>query len=163
MAFDIDADGILHVSAKDKATGREQKITITASSGLSSDEIDRMVREAEQHAAADRERKEQVEARNQADSLAYSAEKTLRDLGDKVPADVRASRVQDPGGARRLNAPTPLRSASHRRAARLQSWARRPISKGRLARRLRVVIKRALAMMAARPWMASSARSSDRR
>jgi len=90
VAFDIDADGILHVSAKDKATGREQQITITASSGLSSDEIDRMVREAEQHAAQDRERKEQVEARNQADSLAYSAEKTLRDLGDKVPADVRS-------------------------------------------------------------------------
>ena len=90
VTFDIDADGILHVSAKDKATGREQKITITASSGLNSDEIDRMVREAEQHAAEDRQRKEQVEARNQADSLAYSAEKTLRDLGDKVPADVRS-------------------------------------------------------------------------
>jgi molecular chaperone DnaK len=89
VAFDIDADGILHVSAKDKATGREQRITITASSGLNSDEIDRMVREAEQHAADDRSRKEQVEQRNQADNLAYSAEKTLRDLGDKVPADVR--------------------------------------------------------------------------
>ena len=89
VAFDIDADGILHVSAKDKATGREQRITITASSGLNADEIDRMVREAEQHAADDRSRKEQVEQRNQADNLAYSAEKTLRDLGDKVPADVR--------------------------------------------------------------------------
>jgi len=90
VTFDIDADGILHVSAKDKATGREQQITITASSGLNSDEIDKMVREAEQHAAEDRERREQVEARNQADSLAYSAEKTLHDLGDKVPADVRS-------------------------------------------------------------------------
>ena len=90
VTFDIDANGILHVSAKDKATGREQQITITASSGLNSDEIDKMVREAEQHAAEDRERREQVEARNQADSLAYSAEKTLHDLGDKVPADVRS-------------------------------------------------------------------------
>ncbi|HHX43318.1 MAG TPA: molecular chaperone DnaK [Chloroflexi bacterium] len=90
VTFDIDADGILHVSAKDKATGREQKITITASSGLSAEEIDRMVKEAEQHANEDQARKEQVEARNQADSLAYSAEKTLNDLGDKVPADVRS-------------------------------------------------------------------------
>ncbi|MHB0858546.1 MAG: molecular chaperone DnaK [Anaerolineae bacterium] len=89
VTFDIDADGILHVSAKDKATGREQKITITASSGLNSDEIDRMVKEAERHAAEDQARKDQVEARNQADSLAYSAEKTLKDLGDKAPADLR--------------------------------------------------------------------------
>ncbi|MHB1294907.1 MAG: molecular chaperone DnaK [Anaerolineae bacterium] len=90
VTFDIDADGILHVSAKDKATGREQKITITASSGLNSDEIDRMVKEAERHASEDQARKDQVETRNQADTLAYSAEKTLKDLGDKVPADVRA-------------------------------------------------------------------------
>jgi len=89
VTFDIDADGILHVSAKDKATGREQKITITASSGLSKEEVDRMVREAERHAEEDRRRKEEVEARNNADSMAYTAEKTLRDLGDKVPADVK--------------------------------------------------------------------------
>ena len=89
VAFDIDADGILHVSAKDKATGREQKITITASSGLAKDEVDRMVRDAERFANDDRQRKEEVEARNNADSLAYQAEKTLRDLGDKVPADVK--------------------------------------------------------------------------
>jgi molecular chaperone DnaK len=90
VTFDIDADGILHVSAKDKATGREQKITITASSGLKKDEIERMVREGEQHAADDRSRKELAEARNQADTLAYSAEKTLKDLGDKVPAAARS-------------------------------------------------------------------------
>jgi len=89
VTFDIDADGILHVSAKDKATGREQKITITASSGLSKNEIDRMVREAEQHAADDKARKEQVEQRNQADTMAYTAEKALKDLGDKVPAATR--------------------------------------------------------------------------
>ncbi len=90
VAVDIDADGILHVSAQDKATGREQKITITASSGLSQEEIDRMVREAEQHAAQDAIRKEEIEKRNLADSTAYSAEKSLRELGDKVPADVKA-------------------------------------------------------------------------
>lgn len=89
VTFDIDADGILHVSAQDKATGREQKITITASSGLSTEEIERMVKEAEQHAAEDRAQKERVEQRNQADSLAYQAERSLSDLGDKVPADVK--------------------------------------------------------------------------
>ncbi len=89
VGFDIDADGILHVNAKDKATGREQKITITASSGLSKEEVDQMVHEAKQHAEDDRKRKEEVEARNNADSMAYSAEKTLRELGDKVPADAR--------------------------------------------------------------------------
>jgi molecular chaperone DnaK len=90
VTFDIDADGILHVSAKDKATGREQKITITASSGLTKSEIERMVKEAEQYAAQDRARKEEVEQRNQADSVAYQAEKMLRELGDKVPGSVRA-------------------------------------------------------------------------
>ncbi len=90
VTFDIDADGILHVSAQDKATGREQKITITASSGLSKEEVDRLVREAEQHAAEDRRRKEEAEARNQADTVAYSAEKTLRELGDKVPGNMRS-------------------------------------------------------------------------
>jgi len=90
VTFDIDADGILHVSAKDKATGREQQITITASSGLNKEEIDRMVKSAEEHAADDKRRRDEAEARNETDSLAYSAEKTLKDLGDKVPADVRS-------------------------------------------------------------------------
>ncbi len=89
VTFDIDANGILNVSARDKATGREQKITITASSGLSKDEIDRMVRDAEMHAEEDRQRKEEIELRNRADSLAYQAERTLRETGDKVSANVR--------------------------------------------------------------------------
>ena len=89
VAFDIDADGILHVSAQDKATGREQKITITASSGLSKNEVEEMVQQAEAHAEEDRNRRDEVEARNNADSLVYSSEKTLRELGDKVPAEVR--------------------------------------------------------------------------
>ncbi len=90
VTFDIDANGILNVSAKDRATGREQKITITASSGLSKGEIDRMVRDAEMHAQEDRQRKEEIELRNHADSLAYQAERTLREAGDKVSAGVRS-------------------------------------------------------------------------
>jgi molecular chaperone DnaK len=90
VTFDIDANGILHVAAQDKATGREQKIIITASSGLNEDEIKRMVHEAEMHADEDRRRREEVETRNQADNLAYQTERSLRDLGDKVPADVRS-------------------------------------------------------------------------
>jgi molecular chaperone DnaK len=90
VTFDIDADGILHVSAQDKATGKEQKITITASSGLSDNEIDRMVQDADRYREEDQQRKEDVEARNQADSLVYAAEKTLRELGDKVPDDVKS-------------------------------------------------------------------------
>jgi molecular chaperone DnaK len=89
VTFDIDANGILNVSARDKGTGREQKITITASSGLSKEEVEKMRREAEQHAAEDVQRKEEVEVRNSADSLAYTAEKTLRDYGDKIPANVK--------------------------------------------------------------------------
>jgi molecular chaperone DnaK len=89
VTFDIDADGILHVSAKDKATGREQSITITASSGLSKDEVERMVHEAEQHRQEDELHREQVEARNNADSLIYQAEKLLREQGDKVPQEVQ--------------------------------------------------------------------------
>ncbi|MFC1911389.1 molecular chaperone DnaK, partial [Chloroflexota bacterium] len=89
VTFDIDANGILNVSARDKGTGKEQKITITASSGLSKDEVEKMWREAEQHAADDSKLKEEVEVRNSADSLAYTAEKTLRDYGDKIPADVK--------------------------------------------------------------------------
>jgi molecular chaperone DnaK len=89
VAFDIDANAILSVSARDKATGRQQKITITASSGLDKSEVEKLRREAELHAAEDAKRREEVELRNNADAMVYSAEKTLRDLGDKVPADVR--------------------------------------------------------------------------
>jgi molecular chaperone DnaK len=89
VTFDIDANGILNVSAKDKGTGREQKITITAGSGLSKEEVERLQREAELHAAEDRKRREEIELRNAADSLAYNAEKTLRDNADKIPADLK--------------------------------------------------------------------------
>jgi molecular chaperone DnaK len=88
VSFDIDANGIVNVQARDKGTGKEQKITITSSSGLSKDEVDRMMREAESNAADDRKRKEDVETRNRADQAAYSAEKFLKDAGDKLdPAD----------------------------------------------------------------------------
>ncbi|MGQ9887467.1 MAG: molecular chaperone DnaK [Aggregatilineales bacterium] len=90
VTFDIDANGILNVSARDKATGREQKITITASSGLTEAEIQRMVKEAEQHAAEDAKRREAAEAKNQAESAVFAAEKLLRDYGDKLPEDAKA-------------------------------------------------------------------------
>jgi molecular chaperone DnaK len=88
VTFDIDANGILNVKAHDKGTGREQKITITASSGLSKEEVERMQHEAEAHAAEDSKQREEVETRNTADTLAYTAEKTLREQKDKIPADL---------------------------------------------------------------------------
>ncbi|HPU08573.1 MAG TPA: Hsp70 family protein, partial [Candidatus Atribacteria bacterium] len=90
VKFDIDADGILHVSAKDLATNREQAITIKASSGLSKEDIDRMIREAELHAEEDRRKQEEVEVRNQADNLVYTVEKSLRESGDRLSPGVRA-------------------------------------------------------------------------
>ncbi|MEW5921720.1 MAG: molecular chaperone DnaK [Bacillota bacterium] len=87
VTFDIDANGIVNVSAKDLATGKEQKVTITATSGLSSEEIERMINESKNFAEDDKKRKELAETRNQADTLVYSSEKTLRDLGDKISAD----------------------------------------------------------------------------
>ena len=89
VTFDIDANGILNVSAKDLGSGKEQKISITGSSGLSKDEVDKMQKEAEAHAADDAKAKEGVEARNSADSLAYQCEKQLKDLGDKVPGNLK--------------------------------------------------------------------------
>jgi molecular chaperone DnaK len=89
VTFDIDANGILNVSAQDKATGREQKITITAGSGLSKDEVEKLRKDADLHAAEDQKRREEIELRNQADSLAYTAEKALREAGDKVSDDVK--------------------------------------------------------------------------
>jgi molecular chaperone DnaK len=91
VTFDIDANGIVNVSAKDNATQKEQKITITASSGLSKDEVDRMMKEAESHADEDKKRKEEIETRNQADQAAYAAERMLKDAGDKLPASDRAA------------------------------------------------------------------------
>ncbi|WP_308622619.1 molecular chaperone DnaK [uncultured Enorma sp.] len=90
VTFDIDANGIVKVSAKDKATGKSQEITISGSTALSDEEVDRMVKDAEAHAEEDKRQKEEVEVRNQTDSLAYSTEQTLNELGDKVPGDVKA-------------------------------------------------------------------------
>ncbi len=90
VEFDIDANGILNVKASDKATGRSQHITITASSGLSDNEVNQMVKDAEKFAAEDTKRKERIEVRNNADSMVYTAEKTLRDLGDKVQPEVKS-------------------------------------------------------------------------
>ncbi|NBX60472.1 MAG: molecular chaperone DnaK, partial [Opitutaceae bacterium] len=89
VTFDIDANGILHVSAKDLGTGKEQKITIQGSSGLSKEEVEKMTKEAELNAAEDAKRKEAVESRNQLDTTIYQLEKTLKDAGDKIPADVK--------------------------------------------------------------------------
>ena len=91
VTFDIDANGIINVSAKDKATNKVQKITIQGGTGLGKDEIEKMVKDAEAHASEDKKRKEQVDARNVADTLCYTAEKALKDAGDKVPADVKSS------------------------------------------------------------------------
>jgi molecular chaperone DnaK len=95
VTFDIDANGLVNVSAKDKATGKEQQIRIQASGGLADSDIERMVKEAEAHAADDRKRKELVEARNHADGLAHSTEKTLKEFGDKVAGDLKAEIERD--------------------------------------------------------------------
>ncbi|GBD18948.1 Chaperone protein DnaK [bacterium HR27] len=89
VTFDIDANGILTVSARDLATGREQKITITASTGLTEEEIQRMIREAEEHAEEDRRKREAIELRNQAEALVYQAEKTLNEFSDRIPSDLK--------------------------------------------------------------------------
>lgn len=121
VTFDIDANGILNVSAKDKATGKEQKITITGSTGLNKEEVEKMTKEAEAHAEEDKKRKEEIEMRNQADSLIYTAERALKDGGDKVPPEVRTDveqqiselkGVKDSGSAEDLKAKTDALSES---------------------------------------------------
>ena len=97
MTFDIDANGIVHVSAKDLGTGKEQSIRITASSGLSKEEIDKMVRDAEAHAAEDKKKRELIEARNHADSLVYTTEKSLKEFGDKIDA-AEKQKIEDETG-----------------------------------------------------------------
>jgi len=110
VTFDIDANGIVNVSAKDLGTGKTQRITITSSSGLSKDEVERMVREAEANAEADKERREEVEVRNQADTLVYQTEKTIKDLGDKVDqaevekAEEAKSKLQEALGGQDIEA-----------------------------------------------------------
>jgi molecular chaperone DnaK len=123
VTFDIDANGILDVKAKDRATGREQQVRITASSMLSKNDVDRMVKEAADHAEEDRQRKDEVETRNQADALAYQAERTLRDLGDKVPAEDRAEterRVEAVRNALKGSDMTEVKSATDSLVEQLQ-------------------------------------------
>jgi molecular chaperone DnaK len=117
VTFDIDANGIVNVSAKDKGTGKEQKITITASSGLKKDEVERMMREAEAHAEEDKRRKEEVEVRNQADQAVYATEKMLKELGDKLPSSDRQpveSAVEDVKKALEKNDASAIKSAMER-------------------------------------------------
>ena len=126
VTFDIDANGIVNVTAKDKATNKEQKITITSSSGLAKDEVDRMMREAESHADEDKRKKEEIELRNQADQAVYAAEKFVKDNADKVPADVKGtidSALTTLRGALEKNEPAAIKqglealmSAQHRAA-----------------------------------------------
>ena len=101
VTFDIDANGILNVSAKDKATGKEQKIVIQSSSGLSDAEIQRMVKDAEEHAAEDARRREEIEVRNHADSAHYQAEKMLREQGEKMPENLRTDLAEKSSAVKR--------------------------------------------------------------
>jgi molecular chaperone DnaK len=129
VAFDIDANGIVNVSAKDVATGKEQQITIAGSSGLSTDDVQRMVKDAESHAAEDKTRRDLIDARNMADSLAYSVEKTVNENRDRLPAtDVQriesaintvraAAQADDPAAIQR--ATEDLQKASHAMAEQL--------------------------------------------
>src|SRR5207248_771198 len=89
VTFDIDANGIVNVKARDKASGREQHVTITASSGLAKDEVDKLIKDAQAHADEDRRKRERIELRNEADGFSYSIEKTLKDNAEKIPADVK--------------------------------------------------------------------------
>jgi molecular chaperone DnaK len=98
VTFDIDANGMLHVAAKDKATSKEQSIRITSSSGLNKEEIDKMKSDAQSHAAEDKKRKEEIETKNQADNLIFQTRKQLKELGDKMPADVK-SQVENAANA----------------------------------------------------------------
>ncbi|HSE10687.1 MAG TPA: molecular chaperone DnaK [Nocardioidaceae bacterium] len=102
VTFDIDANGIVHVSAKDRGTGREQSMTITGGSALSKDEIDKMIKDAEQYAEEDRKRREAVETRNQADNMVYTTEKFLTENGDKVPAEVKTEVEADVEALKKL-------------------------------------------------------------
>ena len=108
VTFDIDASGILNVTAKDKATSKEQSIKITGSTGLTDEEIKRMTKEAEEHAKEDEARKEEIETRNHADSLIYQAEKSLKDASDKVPADVKSEVEEKIKALREIQAAGPI-------------------------------------------------------
>ncbi len=108
VTFDLDASGILHVKAKDKATGKEQSIKITGSTGLSDEEVARMTKEAEEHAKEDESKKEEIEVRNHADTLVYQAEKALKDGGDKVPAEVKTEVEEKIKALREIQSSAPI-------------------------------------------------------
>jgi molecular chaperone DnaK len=137
VAFDIDANGIMHVSAKDLGTGREQKMTVTGGSALPKDDIDRMMRDAEQYAEEDRARREAAEARNQAEQLVYQTEKFLRENGDKVPADTRSeveSALADLKSLLERNADTgPLRAGVEKLATVSQKMGQAMYAQGQQA------------------------------
>jgi len=141
VTFDIDANGIVNVSARDKATGKEQKIGIQASSGLTEQEIQRMVREAEQHVAEDRKRRELIEARNQADSLIYAVEKELKEAGNHLAAAdqqriddtisaLRSAMSSDDLGAMQQRISALTEAARHIAEARQQAGRTPPQSEG---------------------------------
>jgi molecular chaperone DnaK len=115
VTFDIDANGILNVSAKDQGSGKENKVTITGSTTLQKEEVERMVKEAEAHAEEDRQRAEVVEVKNRAEHLAYQAEKALADAGEKVPGDVRGdieSKIRDVREAVSRNDPDAMKKTT---------------------------------------------------
>jgi molecular chaperone DnaK len=117
VTFDIDANGILHVSAKDLGTGKEQKITITASSGLAKDEIERMRKDAELHAEEDRRRREEIETRNEADNAVYRSEKMLKDNADKIPSSDKSrieAAIQEVREALKGDNPSAIKTASEK-------------------------------------------------
>jgi molecular chaperone DnaK len=133
VTFDIDANGILSVSAKDKATGREQRITITASSGLSKDEIEKMAREAETHADEDRRVRDEIETKNNADSLAYNAEKIIREDDGKLPSDLKEEVQQKVDGVRSAlerNDAAEIRSATEELSQAMQRLGTAVYSQG---------------------------------
>src|SRR5271166_4783588 len=136
VTFDIDANGIINVSAKDKATNNEQKITISSSSGLSKEEVEKMAKDAESHAGEDRKKKEEIEARNRADSMVYNIEKMLKEHREKVSADdakaVDAAledtkKAMQEGGVDRINqAVSKLETASHKLAEAMYKASSQP-------------------------------------
>ena len=170
VTFDIDANGILNVSATDKATGKEQKITITASTNLNKEDIDRMVRQAEINKAADQRRKELVEARNQADSMAYAVEKSLRDLdgqGERGrPAGARAADRRGAAGGQGRGRQRHPRCDEPPARVHVQRLGRRPMQAQQPgpARQRRRSARRAAGAPRARTWSrANSARSNGPR
>ncbi len=169
VAFDIDANGILNVTAQDKATGKQQKIAITASTNLSKSDVERMVGQAKQHEAEDRRRKELIEARNAADMLIYQTEKTLRDLGDRIPAADRSTIDQTIAGAqagegwRRHSSHPPADRAACSRPATPSASRCTPNSRAARAAMAAAMSRKALraVRMGKRSWKASFVRSSS--